>query len=151
MVAQVSKKERRAMGVVGLGYFARGGPRLTLLRPKTALRPATVGWNTALARRKPVPDQKAWRAVPPRSVLMMGRATARVVASKATARTTMIMEEKARTKSRVGLKSAVTGTVSVSASASALLEGLGPREGSFLSEDMMVSRELAYRILKDFW
>lgn len=84
----------------------RGMGRRTALRPKMELSDANVGWKTVLARRKLVPDQKASRAEPPRSLLMMGRATARVVASRATAMMITSRARKARRNSRVGRKAA---------------------------------------------
>jgi hypothetical protein len=62
-----------------------------------------LGCKTVLLKRKLVPDQKASRAVPWRASLMVGRATLRVVASKATARVRADSDEKASRKSRLGL------------------------------------------------
>lgn len=45
-----------------------------------------MGWKTQEVRRNEVPDQKASMAVPSRSCEMMGRATLREVASRATTR-----------------------------------------------------------------
>ena len=63
-----------------------------------------LGCNTVLDKRKLVPDQKASSAVPLRAELMTGKATDRLVASKATASVRVQRARKARRKSRVGLK-----------------------------------------------
>ena len=55
-------------------------------------------------RRKEVPDQKASMAVPWSFAAMMGRATERVVASRATANVTNARARKARRKRQLGLK-----------------------------------------------
>ena len=55
-----------------------------------------LGCNTVFESKKLVPDQKASKAVPPRAVLMVGRATERLVASKATARESVHSARKAK-------------------------------------------------------
>lgn len=79
------------------------------------LSDATVGCNAVEASRKLVPDQKACNAVPPRSVLIVGKATESVVASKATARPRVLSARKASLKSHVGLKTGLSSTISTRA------------------------------------
>jgi hypothetical protein len=79
------------------------------------LRDAMLGCRTVLDSKKLVPDQKASRALPLRAVLMVGSATDRLVASKATARTRVHKAIKARKKSLVGLNTGLLSTISTSA------------------------------------
>lgn len=74
---------------------------------------ATVGWMTVDARRKPVPDQKACRAVPPKSALMIGRAVGKLVDSIATADTIVSSDPKARMNRFVGFQPSLPGSAPV--------------------------------------
>jgi hypothetical protein len=79
-------------------------PNTNGLRPKICEKDAKLGWKTVDVRRKEVPDQKASMAVPWSFAAMMGRATERVVASRATANVTKARARKARRKRQLGLK-----------------------------------------------
>jgi hypothetical protein len=79
-------------------------PNTNGLRPKICEKDAKLGWKTVDVRRKEVPDQKASMAVPCSFAAMMGSATERVVASRATAKVTNARARKARRKRQLGLK-----------------------------------------------
>jgi hypothetical protein len=79
-------------------------PNTNGLRPKICEKDAKLGWKTVDVRRKEVPDQKASMAVPWSFAAMMGSATERVVASRATANVTKARARKARRKRQLGLK-----------------------------------------------
>jgi hypothetical protein len=95
-------------------------PNTNGLRPKICEKDAKLGWKTVDVRRKEVPDQKASMAVPCSFAAMMGRATERVVASRATANVTKARARKARRKRQLGSKAWTLDS---------LLEGLSSSPG----------------------
>lgn len=76
----------------------------TIFRPRTCDIDATVGWIIVEAKRNPVPDQNASKALPPSSALIMGSAVGRLVESMATAAMMVNSDMNARRNRLVGFQ-----------------------------------------------
>lgn len=94
-------------GQFSMRYFMlvpETGSEPTIFRPRTCDIEATVGWIIVEAKRNPVPDQNASKALPPSSALMMGNAVGRLVESMATAAMIVNSDMNARRNRLVGFQ-----------------------------------------------